>query len=280
MKTHLPNIWLAVCVSALTAATGFRAAADQPATISGPEKTYTGMVRAVDLKAHTLEAKGIMLFGKKFHLGAACVYTLLDNASGTENDLHPGQKILVSYQNADGVLVADRVEQQPLRFEGWVKAVDPNAHTVTLHSGGFGRDKQFQFAGDCQVTLRGGKAGTLADIQAGNYVTLIYETPPGLPTVQRIAQTSEKFTGSLTAIDLGEKTLKARMLFDTKDFNVGDHCVIVINGKDDGQLSDLKPDDELVFTYDEINGVNVVNRIELAKDSANTDTAIAPMAGN
>ena len=99
---------------------------------------------------------------------------------------------------------------------------------------------------------------------------MTYETPGGKLTAREIAQTSIVFTGTLTAIDLGEKTLKARAVFDTKKFNVADNCAIVINGKTDGQLSDLKPDDKLVFSYDEINGVNVVNRIAPAEAQANS----------
>ena len=42
---------------------------------------------------------------------------------------------------------------------------------------------------------------------------------------------------------------------------MGFNCTVVINGKTDGKSSDLKPNDQLVFTYDQINGINVVNRI-------------------
>jgi hypothetical protein len=52
-------------------------------------------------------------------------------------------------------------------------------------------------------------------------------------------------------------------MFDTKKFNLGDNCAIVIDGKINGRLADLKPNDKLVFSYDEINGVNVANRIAL-----------------
>jgi len=65
-------------------------------------------------------------------------------------------------------------------------------------------------------------------------------------------------------------------------FNVADNCAIVINGKSDGQLSDLKPNDKLVFSYDEVNGVNVVSRIAPAEVQANsvaTTPASAPMTG-
>ncbi len=136
----------------------------------------------------------------------------------------------------------------------------------------------FQIANDCGVELRGGKSGELADIQTGNHVTVTYETPDGRLTAWQIAQTSIEFTGTLTAIDLGEKTLKAKAAFSTKKFNVADNCAIVINGRTDGQLSDLKPNDKLVFSYDEINGVNVVNRIAPAEAQPGSVAATSPMA--
>ena len=57
---------------------------------------------------------------------------------------------------------------------------------------------------------------------------------------------------------------------------MADNCAIVINGKTDGRLSDLKPDEKLVFSYDEINGVNVVNRIAPAEAPPNSVAATTP----
>jgi hypothetical protein len=65
----------------------------------------------------------------------------------------------------------------------------------------------------------------------------------------------------LTAIDLDQKTMKAKAMFATKKFNVGNDCAVVVNGKPDGKLTDLRPGESLTFSYDEVNGVNVVNRI-------------------
>jgi len=277
MKTTRSNNWTAVCAAVLTATAVFRASADQAMTAARPEKSYTGTVAAVDPKENTLEIKGLVL-SKKFNLGAACTYTLLDNGTGTFGDLRPGEKVRVSYQDAQGVLIADRVEQQPMRFEGMVTAIDPDKHTLTLHRPAV--DKQLQMAEDCKIVLRDGKSGTFADVHVGNHVTVTYETPAGTPTAREIAQTSIAFTGTLTAIDLDERTLKAKAVFDTRKFNVADHCAIVINGRTDGQLSDLKPNDKLVFNYDEINGVNVVNRIAPAEAQTNSVAATAPMTSN
>jgi len=153
-----------------------------------------------------------------------------------------------------------------------VQAIDPTAHTLTLHLRA--TDKSIQIASNCVVVLRDEKSGTLADIQTGDHVTVTYETPDDTPTAWQIAQTSMEFTGRLTAIDLGEKTLKARSLFTSKKFNVADNCAIVINGKTDGQLSDLQPNDRLVFSYDEINGVNVVNRIAPVEAQTNSIVSV------
>jgi len=271
--------WSAVCAAILTTTAVFRAAADQPTTVAKPEKCYTGMIRFVDPQERLLNAKGFLL-SRKFNLGAACVCTLLDNKAGTIADLRPGEKVTVSYQDSQGVLIADSVDQQPMRNEGMVKAVDPTARTLTLHLRGL--DKTFQIANDCAVWLRNDKSGTLADIQAGNHVTVTFETPDDKATARQITQTSLEFTGTLTAIDLGEKTLKAKATFGSKKFNVADNCAIVINGKTDGRLSDLMPDDKLVFSYDEINGVNVVNRIAPAeaRPSSVAATTSTPMSGH
>ena len=194
--------------------------------------------------------------------------------TGTVGDLRPGQKVTVGYQDAHGVLVADQVTQKPMRDEGMVKAIDPATQTLTLHLGVM--DKQFQLPADCEVTLRGDKAGTVADIQPGNHVLITYEVPEGKATARQIAQTSETFTGDLTAIDLDQKTMKAKAMFATKKFNVGDDCAVVINGKPDGKLTDLRPGESLMFSYDNINGVNVVNRIAPAQAQKSSVAASTP----
>lgn len=276
MKATKAKNWTAVCAAVLATTAGFRAAADQPATAAAPESTFTGTVISVDPQERVFEAKGFF-FNKKFNLGANCAYAMLDNKSGTIADLRAGEKVAVSYQNSHGVLIADRVEQQPMRYEGMVQAVNPAAHTMTVHV--TGSDKTFQVPGDCSVVLRGGKTGSVADIQTGDHVTITYETPGNALTAREIAQTSIEFTGRLTAIDLQERTLKAKALFGTKKFNVANDCAIVINGKPGGQLSDLKPDDNLVFSYDEINGVNVLNRIApVTEAKPNSVASSAPPA--
>jgi hypothetical protein len=260
MKTKAIRTWTTVCVSVLTMTGALPASAEDTATNAIPHKSYTDTVVSVDAKEHTLVLEGF--FSKKtFNLGDNCTYTFEDKGAGAIGDLHPGQRVEVVYQEAHDVLVADRVTQEPMCYEGTVKACDPGQRTITLHARS--RDKTFPIAADCKVVLRGDKSGSLANIQTGNYVTVTYETPNEKPTARKIAQTSETYTGSLIAIDLDTKTVKAKSLFDTKKFNLGDNCAIVIDGKINGRLADLKPNDKLVFSYDEINGVNVASRIAL-----------------
>ena len=247
-----------------------KAAADETAAAL-PHKTYTGMVMSVNAKERTLELQGVFL-QRKFNLGDNCTYAFVDKDAGAISDLRPGQRITVAYQESHGVRVADRITQEPLKYEGTVKAFDQIGRTLILR--GRGMDRSFQIGSDCKVMLRGYKPGTLADIQAGNYITVTYELPDAKPTAREIAQTSETFTGVLTAIDLDAKTVKAKALFDTRKFTLGDNCAIVINGKTGGQLADLKPNDKLVISYDEINGVNVANRIAPAGTAQQSDTTV------
>jgi predicted RNA-binding protein len=273
MKTTRIKNWTAVCAAVVSVAT-IRAAADPSAVSIKPDRSYTGTIVNVDLPENTVKVKGWAFWDKTFNLGDNCAYALLENKDGTANELRPGEKVTVNYQNAHGVLIADSVRQQAMQFEGMVTKIDPAKHTLMLHRPGL--DKQLSIADGCNIVLRGDKAGTLADIHPGNHVTVTYETPGGTPMARQIAQTSMAFTGTLTAIDLGERTVKARTMFDSKKFNVADDCAIVINGRPDGKLSDLKPDEQLVFNYDEINGVNVVNRIAPAEAREQSVAANTP----
>jgi hypothetical protein len=262
MKTTHSKAWVAVCTSFLTAVASSRSLADQPAaTASGSTdhlKDYTGTVASVDPKEHVLKVKGWML-NKAFNLGDNCSFQQLDKPAAAPGDLRIGEKVTVSYQDAHGVLIASKVEQKPMSFEGMVKAIDTGNHTITLHQTAM--DKQVDLPADCRVMLRDGRIGTLADVRVGNHVTVTYETPAGISTAREVAQTSIPYTGTLTAIDVNDRTIKAKSGFSTKKFSLADDCAIVINGRTDGKMEELKPNDKLLFHYDEVNGVNVVNRI-------------------
>jgi hypothetical protein len=223
----------------------------------------------VDVQDHALKVKGWLL-NKSFNLGDTCSYTLLDDRPGTLMDLRPGQKVIVRFQDAAGVLVANRVEQKPMRSEGTVNAIDPVKHELILHVRGLNRT--FQVPADCRVVLRNDKPGRLSDVQAGHHVMVTYETPNDTRTVRELAQTSAMFTGTLTAIDLTDRTVKAKASFSSKKFHLADGCAIVLNGKPDAELRELKPGDKLIFSYDDVDGVSVVTRIANATGAPATES--------
>jgi len=274
MKTYKLCAWAATCASVLALTPLLKASADQTAIAAKPDRNYTGTVKSVDPKERTLDVRGFIL-GKKFILGNNCAYALWNGSAGAIGDLRPGEKVTVAYQDADGVLAADNVKQVPMTQEGMVKSIDPAAHSMMLQVRSL--DKDFQLPDDCAVVLRGGKSGSLADIAVGDHVTVAYETPNDKPTACQIAQTSEMFSGSLTAIDLTEQTVKAKAMFGSKEFHLADNCAVVINGKPDGKLSDLKLGDKLAFCYDDVNGVNIVNRIGTAPPQKMETTSVQPM---
>lgn len=281
MKTTRSMKWMTVCTSVLTAAAMFRASADESAAATSKtdksDKTYTGTVVSIDPKEHVVDVKGWTMLNKTFNTGDNCFISQIDKDNATAADLRVGERVTVSYQDVHGVLIASRVEQEPMRFDGMVKAIDADKHMLTLHQRAL--DKQLLMPAECKIMLRGGKVGTFADIKVGNHVTVTYETPGSTPTARQIAQTSIPYTGTLTAIDLNEKTVKAKAMFETKKFNLADNCAIIVNGRTDGKLEDLKPNDKLMFSYDEINGVNVVNRIAPADMPPNAVATSSPTTG-
>jgi len=260
MKTFAPRFPAAVCLFGLAVALALPAAADPAAGTAKQEKLYTGMVESVDTKEHILGVRGIFST-RRFNLGQNCTFTLADKSAGAIDDLRPGQKVTVSYQNAGGVLVADAVAQVALRSEGVVKSVNPEKHELTLHLRA--GDKVFAIAGDCKIVLHDEEQGTLADINAGHHVSVVYELPSRAPVAREIDQTSATFSGTLTALDASDRTIKAKHLTGTSKFFMADGCTIVVNSKPEGQWSDLKLGDKVALSYDEVDGVKVVNRIAL-----------------
>jgi Cu/Ag efflux protein CusF len=270
MKTIALSKWTAVCLSALTISAAANAGAGQPAAANKQDKTYTGTVDMVNANDHILKVDGLF-FHKDFNLGDGCSYVFLDTGPGAIGGLHAGQKVVVSYRNIDGVRVADLVEQQPMLFEGKVTAIDPKNRTMTVRHEGLG--KTFQIAAGCPVGLYNDRSGSLADVQPGNRVTVTYETPYDGTVARRIDQTSQTFTGELTAIDLNAKTVKAKDFMDRKDFNLGSDCTVVLNGKAGANLRDMKLGDRLEFDYTDVNGINIVSRIASVPESDSRVTA-------
>lgn len=280
MNTSLQHL-ASFCAAVIAASATFRSSAEDSESATAiadhPEHTYTGTVTAFNPGEHVMKVQSWTMFHRSFSLGQSCAFVLPGNATGTLGDLRCGEKVTVDYQKIHGVRVAERIKQIPVRFEGKVVAIDPISHQIVIHKRGL--DKPMVIASGCKITLLNQQPGLLPDIRLGDHVTVTYEMPDDVPTARTIAQTSMEFAGTLTAIDLTDGTVKASAGCSTKKFVVGNHCSIVLNGRPNARLNDLKPDDKLTFSYDEINGVNVVNRIGTAPPPADNVVYTVPLSG-
>ena len=272
----------AFCAAVLTASATFRSSGEEsepsaPTTTGPGEKTYSGIVDTLDQDGHVMKVRSWTMFHRSFNLGQNCTFILPGHTTGTLTDLRPGEKVTVHYQNIHGVRIADRIQQIPVRFEGKVVAIDPIAHQIVVHQRGL--DKPMVIAPGCRIVRLNQQSGTLPDIRLGDHVTVTYEMPDDVPTAREIAQTSLEFVGTLTAIDTVDHTVKASSAFSNWKFVIGNHCSIVLAGRPNARLNDLKPDDKLTFSYDEINEVNVVNRIGTAPSAMDNVVYTVPPTG-
>lgn len=263
--TELLRTGRALSAAAVMAATVVSAWADESAALVKPEQHCTGIIASVDPAEHMMTVKEL-LRSRRFNLGNTCTYVFSGKSNGTAAELRPGQKVDVRYEAASGVLVANQVSQEPMRFVGVVASVDPATRTLILRRRLL--DKTFQIGSDCAVVLHNDKTGTLSDVRPGELVTVTYESPKHGALARQIAETSATFTGTLTALDMSDRTIKAKSLLGSRTFNLASGCSIVVNGRTDGHMRDLKPGATVTISYDELNGINVANRLALGGSAA------------
>lgn len=264
---------LAVWLPVVTSAVALSAYADGQVAGRGREKNWSGTVTAVDPKEKTLKVKGVFLT-KTFNVGESCEVSLGDGRAAALNELRPGQRVHVRYTDASGVFVANRIGEEKLVYTGTVERIDAATRTLTV--GGKAASRTFRIDDECKVLLKDDKAGALADVQRGHTVRVTYEVPGGSPVAHRIEQKSASFEGTLTAIDVPERTVKAKHLLGSKRFVLADGCRILVNGNGTAELGDLRIGQRLTFSFDEVDGVNVVNRIASAPEPPLAKTAQAP----
>lgn len=154
------------------------------------EKSYTGTIVSVNPPDGVLTVVGPWGSARGFKIGGHCaynfVYSRLKNDDHPMNDLRVGEKVTVTYQEREGVLTAERIEQQPMQLAGVVKRLSPDQHTLTLHR--WMRNQRLDIAAACIVVLPGGRAGALADIHPGDPVVVTYETPGVRPAAWQITK--------------------------------------------------------------------------------------------
>jgi hypothetical protein len=236
------------------------ARADHFPTSAGVHQEYTGIVTAVDPQSHVLTFKSPWPWrDRHFSPGNNCTYSIRGRNPGFFDDLRPGEKVTVSYRTAHGVAIADRIQQEEMVMRGVVTAVDLNQRTLTLRHDRLVRT--LAVANDCTVHVQGAKALKLDAVQPGTFVSVIYRKPNDVSIAQQIDQTSSSFAGRLTRVDLENRTLQAQAASQTMTFRIGDNCTVDVHGKSNARLADLAPNENLQFTYENVNGVNIVERI-------------------
>jgi hypothetical protein len=259
------------CLLILTAACAVPARAEGSAAAN--LTTYSGTISAVNEVDKIVTVHG-WLRTKKFVLADNCVLSTGEKRDLALADLRPGQKVEVSYKDASGVLVASRITQEKLQFTGEVAALDHKNRTLTVRQGGTTR--VFALGDNCNVLLSGNNKGTLEDVKVGGQVTVTYETPQNVLLARTIAQKSALYVGTLSAINLPDRTVSAdkRFLGD-KRFHLADNCTIVVNGKTGGRLNDLRLGQNYELSYDTVYGVNIVNRIAPASTTEKNEAGPA-----
>ena len=270
----ITNIGVLVLLAALPTSLN----ASQQALDRHHEKTWEGTLTAVDTQDNTVKGEH---WGatRTFHLGNNCIVVVIDKKEAALSDLRAGEKVRIHYQNAEGVFVADHIAERALRYDGTVKAVDSRAGTITMAEAAlyqpFRAPETFRAAGDCKVILANGDHGTLADVRPGDRVTVVYELPDGSRVAFRIRERSSGFVGTLDAIDLPTRTVKAKKLSVEKTFNLADQCQIVADNQHREHLRDLVLGKEYRFIYRNVDGINVLDEIAPAQETRSSETASA-----
>ena len=250
------------------------AQADENLAKTAPkDNSFTGTIQALDVKERAVKVKRF-LSTKSFHLGESCQIAVGDKKGAAVSELRPGQKVEVHYKDASGVLIASHIAQQPMSWRGRIETINARERYLVVKDGK--ETKKFAWTDESRFILAGDKNGKFGDVRIGQRVSVIYELPNEQPVARRVEQTSDTFTGTLSAIDVQERTIKAKHLRGEKKFRVASDCRILVNGKPWGELNDLRLGRTFTFSYDEVDGVNIVNHIASTDpEPAATKTAAA-----
>jgi hypothetical protein len=221
-------------------------------------KTFTGTLSLIDIKDRIITVKGFP-FSKTFNLADRCAFNLADKKVAGVSDLRSGQRVAITYRSVAGVHVANSIAEERLVEEGKVEAISTSSRTLTLRQ--LGSSKTFKIPTDCKILVRNGKAASLQDVKVGDKIKVLYDTPGDGLFARQIEQRSSTFTGSVIAIDVTDRTLKAKSALGTKKFLLADGCNIVVKGRLGGELRSFRIGQNVNLSYDEVDGVNVVTRI-------------------
>jgi Cu/Ag efflux protein CusF len=246
----------------LLLATASRLAADGgTATATGKIEQFEGTVKQVNATEKSITVKNFWVT-RTFDLSDACRVTLEDSANGGLKELQPGHRVNVQFVNHDGVRIAREIDQENLTFTGHISSLDATNKTFRVKTGMI--DRTFSVASDCKVILRDGKTRDFAELKIGHRVTVKYLNPDDVHLARTIEQKSLEYTGRVDAIDARTDTVKASSLVANRTFRLADNHQIIVAGAAGGELKNLRIGDRVTFHYENVDGVLVANRLELA----------------
>jgi Cu/Ag efflux protein CusF len=68
-------------------------------------------------------------------------------------------------------------------------------------------------------------------------------------------------SGTISALDAREKSLKIQGVLFTKTFVLGDNCILAVGGRADASISEFRPGQKVTVAYRNVDGVLVADRV-------------------
>jgi hypothetical protein len=274
MKTSRMNavIGATLAAAALQFAHPLRAdgpSASEPKVAELKFHTTSGTLSTVDNNQRTVGLRHVLMT-KNFSLAGDCAIALGNKPHAAIADLKPGMTVKIRYTDADGVLVANRIDQQKENRTGSIRTLDAKERTLTLDAGAF--RKQFRVGDECKFVMGQKESGNLNDLTVGQRISVEYVRDGDQLMAIRIEQPRATVVGMLNAIDADSDTVKIKGLLSNQKFNLANDCRIVVHGKPDGRLKDLRLGQKVAIDYRDVNGVYVATRIAPANGSEEADT--------
>ncbi len=250
--------------------------ADPPMAGKQYEQTQTGTLSAVNTQDHTVQVR-TWLGSRTFNVGDKCTIVAVDKKGAALSDLRPGIKVQIRYQNVDGVLVADMLAEKALFYDGTISAVDPKAGTVTMTESPlaepFHAPKTFRVTDTSKVFLSNGRSGAIANLQPGDRITVSYENPGGSPAAYRIRERTTSCIGTIDVIDSSARMVEVKDSSGQQKFQLADQCQILLPDQKNGRLQDVTIGQKYRLTYEQVNGINVLDRIAPVQPAPSPETA-------
>jgi len=107
------QVWTALTIGiALTMAAGIgRGDVNEPSPEKPKAETFAGIIRTLDAEKRVMTVEATPL-SKTFGIASDCEVMTKDKPKASLDDLKPGSVVHVTYEAANGILVAHRIEQQ------------------------------------------------------------------------------------------------------------------------------------------------------------------------